>query len=487
TYCPGCVTQIYVGMNSASGTNVFRDCIASFPFNATGARMPMFNAPATPGVYYINVTGTWDFSCQPVNFGVTFVPNNTIGAVIVGVPPCISFSDIIPDPGFTPSTTIPYIAHTSGTVTAAMPNVWRFRLRDGGAAAMPMNDDDNLPTVLQQVTINISNPAPLQNIALYNAAGTVKLHEVPAAAMVTFLIPAGLRAANATAADNGTVDFVLKASYNTTVADNAQFNFTITNAVSEPFTAAAPRSTILNPSASVISGNSGITVVADRPSWSTLLGAVQPTAVGLNPLQITPDVRVRAVDANGNVDVDYAGAVQISNPPALVVGPLTVNAVAGLATFNGANAIRHNTSGTTQLTARIGVNTALSNTFNVDPALASVTPPSFNFGNVAVGQVVEQSFTFTGSTLPSNGLVQMAAAHPHLSISTLGGVAFATVASITLTPTPAAPSSPSGSALTQTFFVRYTPTANTPMTGVVTSGFAGSVAVPISVQRQIRR
>ncbi len=484
-YCPGCITQIYVGMNATPTVNTFRRCMNFFPqMLATTSASQTFTTPAAEGVYYINVTGTWDFSCQPVNFGTTYVPNNTIGVVIVGVPPCISFSDIIPDPGFTPSTIIPYVAHTSGTVTAAMPNVWRFRLRDGGVAAMPLNDGDNLPTVLQQVTMTITNPAPLDNIALYDASGTVKLHEVPAAASVTFVIPAGLRAANATAADNGTVDFVLKASYKTTVTDNALFSFTITNAVSEPFTAAAPRSTILNPSASVMSGNSGITVVADRPSWSTLLGAVQPTAVGLNPLQITPDVRVIAVDVNGNLDVNYVGAVQIINPPALVGGPLTVNAVAGIATFTGASALRHNTSGTTQLTARIGVNTALSNTFNVDPALANVTPTSFNFGNVAVGQVVEQSFTFTGSTLPSNGLVQMAAAHPHLSISTLGGGAFATIASIALTPTPAAPSSPSGSALTQTFFVRYAPTANTPMTGVVTSGFAGSVAVPVTVQGQ---
>jgi Leucine-rich repeat (LRR) protein len=481
TYCPGCVTQIYVGMNSAADVNVFRDCIASFPFNATGTRMRSFTAPMAPGVYYINVTGTWDFYCKSVNFATNFIPNNTIAMVIVGTPPCINNSDIV-QPAFVYDTAIPYINHhnlPTGAVTNLMPNLWRIQLRDGGLASP---DLDNYPTVLTQLTINVSNPAPLNRIALYNAAGTVKLDEQIAAGTIVFNISPALRPLHSTAPDDGTVDFLIKASYNTTVIDNAQFNFTITSAQVEPFAPATPRSGLLNTMAAIgPSGNSGVAVVADRPSWAGALGAVQPATVGVAPLQMLPDVRVAAVDINGNLDVDYAGTIQLLNPPYLVGGPLSVNAVGGLATFTGINAVRHNTAGTMQLTAQIGAQTAQSNAFTVQPAILALTPQTVTFGSIAVGQYVEQQFTLNAANLPSNGIVQFSAAHPHVSISTLGGGAFTTVATIPLVVAPAAPNHPLGSAVSQTFFARYAPQTNTPMNAQIAASFGTSTIAVVNL------
>jgi Leucine-rich repeat (LRR) protein len=319
TYCPGCITQLYIGMN-AGGTNVFRDCFSGNPHNASGMRTASFTVPAAPGTYYINVTGTWDFSCQPVGFSETFIPNNTIAMVIVGAPPCLNNSDIltpetVPTVPFTYNTAIPYVGFTGASVPAAAPDIWRFRIRDGGTVAP---DPDGLPTVLTQVTLTLNDPrGVVSRIALYDATGTMNLGELPAAPMMSFT---GL---NIIAPDNGTVDVRVKAVYKTTPTmppmDNATFSVGINNVT------AGSGSGFLNPAAMLTSASSGVNVVADRLQFQ-----VQPSNV-ISGTVMMPAPVVRGVDINGNLDADFTGTVTLNNPN--ISSGNVVAAAGGVATF----------------------------------------------------------------------------------------------------------------------------------------------------------
>ena len=475
TYCPGCITQIYVGLNSAPAANVFRDCLNGFAYNATGSRTGInFTAPAAPGVYYINVTGTWDYSCQPVNFGTSYAANNTIGIVIVGTPPCVNTSDIVPA-AFTPNLTIPYVINTGATVTAAMPNVWRFTLRDGGTTMPPMTDADNLPTVLAGVTVSITNPGNLDRLALFDATGTVKLDEQATGATVSFTIPAGLRPANATAADNASVDFVLKASYRSVVTENIPFSFSITNAVSEPFAPGAPRSTILNPAALVgPSGNSGIVVVADRfkVAQQPVLSIVTGATMRLSP-------SVYAVDVNGSFNGDYAGAVTAANPKLSPASPLNTTATAGVAMFPTVRLLG-GTSATETLTFDdMGPFPAIvSNTFNlIHPSIIYAPAAAISLGNVPIGTVLDTVITIFASNVIAPGTLYFA--RPVTGL-TFGFPMMSTqVTPLTLTPT-VTPSDMGGVTYTQQIRIRYQPLMAANDTAIVQTNF-GQATVPLTI------
>jgi Leucine-rich repeat (LRR) protein len=475
-YCPGCVTQIYLGING-----VFTHCIATHvPQTSSGSGVTAsISAPATPGIYYVALNGSWDYSCYGT-VGFSTNPVDAIATLIVGAPCQSNASDMV-QPAFAYPAPISYVSNTNGIVNVGNPSVWKLQVRDGGGGT----DADFLPTVVTGMTINITDANNvLDRVALYDAAGTTKLGEIVAAPTITFSGLDGPWGPFVTAPDGGTVDFILKATYKTSpVLDNSFFTFTVTSVTARSDRSGMGGFAAQGPSLATGSNNH-VDVVADRPTW-TGFGAVQPTTVGLNPLFVSPAPVVAGVDVNGNFDSGYTGTIQVSNPPSLVGGPLNISAVGGLATYTGASSVRHTTNGTMQLTARIGPNTAVSNSFTVSSALLSAAPTTLNFGNVAVGDYVEQSFTLNGSTLPSNGILQYSATpFADISISATGGGAFTTVASIALNPTPAAPSSPGGSTLTQTFYVRYKPAANTTMSGQIIATFPGSVSMVVPIQGQ---
>jgi hypothetical protein len=85
-YCPGCITQNYIGMTNGefSGNN-FDNCYdVSGTFPHSGTVDFTFIAPTRPGVYYITQQSTWWFFCY--QFGHLFhdqIPNDAIAVVIV--------------------------------------------------------------------------------------------------------------------------------------------------------------------------------------------------------------------------------------------------------------------------------------------------------------------------------------------------------------------------------------------------------------------
>jgi hypothetical protein len=94
-YCPGCVTQLYIGMANAAGLgNVFTNCYDVSLYNLTGPGNSItdtfaisFNAPTTPGVYYITQVSSWQYNCYDNGEGNPGNNrNNAIAVVVVDYP-----------------------------------------------------------------------------------------------------------------------------------------------------------------------------------------------------------------------------------------------------------------------------------------------------------------------------------------------------------------------------------------------------------------
>ncbi len=89
-YCPGCITQIHIGMTNGSSGNLFNQCYSTnngSPVPNTGSLNIMFNAPTAPGVYYVTQETTWWYYCgqfpDPIHSDTV---GGSIAVVVVNVP-----------------------------------------------------------------------------------------------------------------------------------------------------------------------------------------------------------------------------------------------------------------------------------------------------------------------------------------------------------------------------------------------------------------
>ena len=268
-------------------------------------------------------------------------------------------SDIIHDTGFTSPANIDYAGHQAGNVTDSdSVAVARFTIRDGGGAA----DADGLDTTLTNITFGITNWANLRKLAVYDAVGTVEIQEAAVnSASVPFTGLSGL-----SAADNGSQNFVLRATFNDPVTDNQQFSFTITSATAggsgSGFAAADAGGAV----SSTAGDDNRIEVTATR-----MVFTIQPTntAAGSN----ISGFAVSAYDSLGNPDLDYSSPVSLSinsNPGSGALGGTTsVNAASGVATFNAVNLNKTGT-GYTLDAGSGGLTGGTSNAFNITPGTA---------------------------------------------------------------------------------------------------------------------
>jgi hypothetical protein len=86
-YCPGCITQLHIGMSDGANGNLFNDCIetngGARP-QPSGTLNKTFTAPTLPGVYYVTQESTWWFNCgqfaDPVHSNA---PTTAIAVVVV--------------------------------------------------------------------------------------------------------------------------------------------------------------------------------------------------------------------------------------------------------------------------------------------------------------------------------------------------------------------------------------------------------------------
>ncbi len=237
-------------------------------------------------VYEYNGTGL------TVNYLTSSASGNPASQLTLD-PPNSSASDIVRASGFTEPSNIAYANYQATDITDANSiELARFTIRDGGATT----DGDALPTVLETIDFSVANGTRLRRVAIYD--GATEIAEVAGGATVSFSGLTGL-----TAADGGTKNFSIRATFTSTVTDNQQIQFTVTGATvtagnSEFATAdAGGAASDTTGDANRIEVTATKLVFASVPSSVTI--AQNFTAV------------VQARDANENVDLDDTTSVTI--------------------------------------------------------------------------------------------------------------------------------------------------------------------------------
>jgi autotransporter-associated beta strand protein len=274
-----------------------------------------------------------------VNAGGGAAPVNT---AVSGSGNDSSASDIIRDPTFATPANVAYGSYpaAAGLTTANSLAAARFILRDGGSGA---HDADTAGTTLTAISFALSNSSNLRRVALFDGSGN-NLGEAAAGPTVTF---SGL---TLTAPDDGAVIFSMRVTFQSAVTDNAQYQFAVTSA-----TADAGGSTFADAAAggaaSDTNGNANrIVVTATR----LMFNPAPPAAVILGA---NFSATAQAQDANGNLDLDAAGAV-------------TITRAAGTGTLSGGAA--QNLAGGTAAFASLNYDTA--GDFTIQAAAAGLAP-----------------------------------------------------------------------------------------------------------------
>lgn len=257
-----------------------------------------------------------------------------------------NLSDIISDGTFTPTANINYSSFQETDLTSSSLVIGRFIIRDGAGSS----DADAASTTLTGVTFTVAGGTNVRRLAIYD--GTTEIAEIAGGASASFT---GL---NLVAPDNGSKTFSLRASFNAPVTDNVQISYTISSASAAIAGSGFAAGNAGGAATNTTGDNNRIEVTATTLNFTT-----QPsnTLVGVN---MAPSVVVRAQDGLASTDADFVGTVNITSSGTLATSPVSVAAVAGVATFN---AINHtvSASGRVLTAASAGLTNGTSNTFNI--------------------------------------------------------------------------------------------------------------------------
>jgi hypothetical protein len=270
------------------------DFSVRFTPSGTGTRSATItfnNNDSDESVYLINISGT-------------------------GIPNSASLIEF--DNSFTTPQNILYKDYQENDLTSSSLSIMRFRIRDGGTLN---NDADNLGTTLSAISLSLTNSSFIKRAALY--WGSTEVAEVAVSgSTVSFT---GLSGTGATASDDNNRLLELKVSFNTTVTDNAQFQFSFSSA---NVTAASGLSSFaaFGTVSSETSGNR-IEVEATK-----LRFVQQPTNTNTNAT-MSPSPTVEAVDDNNLRDLDYNATISVTSSGTLNTTPMNATPVSGLATF----------------------------------------------------------------------------------------------------------------------------------------------------------
>jgi hypothetical protein len=229
-------------------------------------------------------------------------------------------SDITANAGYTYSTNIPYqlYQNASSLTTASSIGAMGLILRDGAGTA----DADLAATVLTDITFSTGSSTLIRTAALFD--GNTNIAEVAVNGATSFTF-SGL---SITANDNSIKNFELRVTYQRVVTDNQQIKFTVTNVKSGDGSGFAAQNAG-GAVSSTTGNNNRIAVIA-----SQLVFDQQPSN-SLSGVVMSPAVRVKAVDALGNLDVDYTATVSLTTTGTFSNNATTsVASVGGVATFN---------------------------------------------------------------------------------------------------------------------------------------------------------
>lgn len=247
--------------------------------------------------------------------GLTSTPTSTAFDITVD-----NQSDIILDAAFVEPQNILYANYQSNNI-ATLPissqgvTVARFTLRDGGGA----NDLDGSPTILKDITFNITNVNALRRVALYD--GGIEIAELPAASPLTFS-----NINFSTLADNSNRNFTVVVTFQNTAAvitDNAQFRFTVAAATTTTNSSDFATSTAGGAQSSIAGNDNRIEVVANQYVFTNPVAA-QNIFAGITATATGGfgTITVEARDANNVLDLDYAQTANITNAGTI---PMTDN------------------------------------------------------------------------------------------------------------------------------------------------------------------
>lgn len=254
------------------------------------------NDPATP--YVLNLGGTG----QPSNL-----------------------SDVITSASVTYNTTGIDYASKQGTSVSSANNalnevVYRITVRDGGG----VTDGDNLPTILDGLTINITQgAAAIRAAALFTTSNALAGQGVVAGSTITFsglVASLGPNVSRVTAADNGSFDLILRVTFKQVVTDGQQLRFSVANAsaVAEGSNVSSTFKTTGTASSTTTAGSNEIDVIATKLVYSP----APPTTAAVNT---DINVGVVARDAFDNQDTDFRNGT---------VPTVTLTKSAGTGTFS---------------------------------------------------------------------------------------------------------------------------------------------------------
>jgi surface protein len=280
-----------------------------------------------PNITLTNSPNLVSGAIYSITFSGTDAAGNTASPLtntaITFTAPASSLSDIVASTTFTYPQNINYalfqesdnIQNTGSSIAVA-----QFTIRDGGASG---SDSDQLLTVITGLSLDLgTNFSFIRRIALYDASGNTELSGSESAVNNRTVNFTNLQLSTS---DNGTLSFTVRVSFTTTVTDNQQFSFTISNATTQ-----ASGSGLASPngggaSSSVAGNNNRIEVIASKLNF-----VQQPSNTFVDEV-MTPAVTLEAIDGNNNRDLDFSGTVGLVSQGSLSTSPVAILA-SGLGT-----------------------------------------------------------------------------------------------------------------------------------------------------------
>ncbi len=249
---------------------------------------------------------------------------------------------------------INYLNYQAETITSTANSVgvMGFYLRDGGVGH---HDIDTYPTELTSISFAITNSANIRSARLFvgNSPRGTSI-SVNGASIVSFT-----NLTNIIAADDEQLAVNLRVTFNSTVTDNEQMQFTVSAVTASSLGSQFAAGNGGGASSSVAGDINRIEVMASKLEFTQ-----QPPSVFYTDFIMHPAPTISALDENGNLDLDYSENVTMTSS-GILTNPQTVASINGVATFLN---IVHSTPGLgVFLTVNSnGLNSSLSSSFIIE-------------------------------------------------------------------------------------------------------------------------
>jgi len=320
---------------------------------------------ATTSSYTANADETWYFLLVPFNWDGTngATRNYYTGGTIpeANATTTSGASDVVAVASSSPASISSLINDAAPLTSSTGVQVWQITIRDGGSG---MNDADALPTKVSAITFTAGSgnsvsswSSSVKTAALFDGATLLATATISGNSFVF----SGL---SISVADNSSKTLSLRISLNEILGasdDGKDFQFQLSN---------TNITSVNDGTSSGITNFSAITTVNNTENViavvaTKLVYSQQPSNVVVASTNISPAVKVKATDINGNIDLGFTSSVSITATGSVLTGsPVSATATAGEATFSSLQ-LSVPASNVTLIAAATGLNSATSDNFNV--------------------------------------------------------------------------------------------------------------------------